>query len=117
MIEQIRNKFPYVFLVMISAVIVFLYFTFVKLLIIDMDPWPSFVMALFLIVYHIFVILLIWSLIMTIKKDPGLVPIHWVSILSFRDSQCSKELKSTVSSAMYLSPNAPITVQHVIDAF
>jgi hypothetical protein len=64
---------------MICVVIVFIYLTFVKLLIIDINPWNSVPTTIFLIIYHIFVILLIWSLTMTIKKDPGLVPIHWVN--------------------------------------
>jgi hypothetical protein len=64
---------------MICVVIVFIYLTFVKLLIIDINPWNSVLSTIFLIIYHIFVILLIWSLTMTIKKDPGLVPIHWVN--------------------------------------
>jgi len=58
-----------------------LYFTFIKLLVIDLQPWPPIPMIAFIIVYHVFLILLIWSLIMTIKKDPGLVPIHWVIFL------------------------------------
>ena len=56
----------------------FIYFCIVKLLVIDMHPWESGSAIAFLIIYHIVFVLLVWSIVQTIRIDPGRVPLQWV---------------------------------------
>jgi uncharacterized membrane protein YjfL (UPF0719 family) len=56
----------------------FIYFSFIKLLVLDIHPWGETATVIFLIVYHIIFLLLVWSMIEAIRKDPGKVPSQWV---------------------------------------
>lgn len=73
-----RRRFPYGFLIIISLIMVYLYICFVWLMIVDLSHWNKGVLITFLIIYHIIFILLLWSMISTIKTDPGKVPVRWV---------------------------------------
>jgi len=77
--EDLRKKFPYFFLVMISLILIFIYICFVKLLVIDLHPFGNVLTVIFIVVYHIVLILLVWSIIEAIRRDPGKVPIQWVN--------------------------------------
>lgn len=76
--EDLRKKFPYFFLIIISLILIFIYVCFFKLLVLDLHPFASVPTIIFIIVYHIVVLLLIWSIIEAIRRDPGKVPIQWV---------------------------------------
>lgn len=76
--EECRKKYPNLFLIIISAIIVFIYFCIVFLLTLSIRPFSNFGTALFLIVYNLIFILLIWSMVQTIRTDPGRVPLQWV---------------------------------------
>ena len=60
----------------IGVVIVILlnWFVFVFMFMLDLKPAPY---IIFLIIFHVFFILLIWSMIRSIFSDPGRVPIYW----------------------------------------
>lgn len=75
--EDLRKKCPYSFLIIIVAIIVFIYFCVVKLLILDIHPWSDTSTAVFLIFYNLIFVLLLWSIVQTIRTDPGRVPIQW----------------------------------------
>jgi len=76
--EQCRKSCPYLFLIIISVIIVFLYICIVKLLLLDLHPWSSLGTIIFLVIYNIIFLLLLWSIIQTIRTDPGRVPLQWV---------------------------------------
>lgn len=84
--EDLRKKCPYSFLIIIIAIIVFIYFCVVKLLILDIHPWSDAGTTVFLIFYNFIFVLLLWSIVQTIRTDPGRVPIQWVPPSSPRDS-------------------------------
>lgn len=75
--EDLRKKCPYSFLIIIVAIIIFIYFCVIKLLILDIHPWSDTSTAVFLIFYNLIFVLLAWSIIQTIRTDPGRVPIQW----------------------------------------
>lgn len=50
------------------------YFIYVYEYMINLKPAPY---MIFLIVFHIFFIMLVWSMIKAIGGDPGRVPIYW----------------------------------------
>ena len=79
--EECRKKHPYLFLIVITGIIVFIYFAIVVLLVLDIHPWSNLGAAIFLIVYNIIFILLVWSIVQTIRTDPGRVPLQWVSMI------------------------------------
>lgn len=84
--EECRKKTPYLFLIIISIIIIFIYFCIVKLLVLDIHPWTSFGTVFFLVVYNLIFLLLVWSMVQTIRTDPGRVPIQWVLPSSLRAS-------------------------------
>jgi hypothetical protein len=47
-------------------------------MVIDISSWNTLSLVMFLTVYHISLLMLIWSLISTIRTDPGKVPHQWV---------------------------------------
>lgn len=49
-------------------------------MLIDLSNWNKVTLVIFLIIYHIIFVLLLWSIISTIRTDPGKVPVQWVSI-------------------------------------
>ena len=77
--EELRKKCPYFFLIIISLIIGFIYFCVVVLLVSGIRPWNDGSTGFFLVVYHLVFILLLWSMVQTIRTDPGRVPIQWVS--------------------------------------
>ena len=114
--EECRKKFPYLFLIIIVIIIIFIYFCIVKLLIFDVRPWSNPAIIAFLILYNLIFILLIWSMVQTIRTDPGRVPIQWVNQLIRRDLGCPILLVSIVSSVMFISHNVPIIVHPAVVA-
>lgn len=58
----------------VSCFIAFNYYVFVFLYMLGLKPAPY---AVFLIVFHVFFLLLIWSMIKSVLGDPGRVPIYW----------------------------------------
>ena len=86
--EECRKKYPYIFLIIIIAIIIFIYFCIVKLLVLDIHPWTPVGTIVFLIIYNVIFILLIWSIVQTIKTDPGRVPIQWVCLVLCRALDC-----------------------------
>lgn len=50
-------------------------------MLIDLSNWNKVTLVIFLIIYHIIFVLLLWSIISTIRTDPGKVPVQWVTIL------------------------------------
>jgi hypothetical protein len=76
--EDLRKKFPYFFLVMISLILIFIYVCFVKLLVLDLHPFPDVFTVIFIVFYHLVIVLLVWSIVEAIRRDPGKVPIQWV---------------------------------------
>lgn len=93
--EECRKKHPYLFLIIITAIIVFIYFCVVVLLVLDIRPWTNVGTAFFLIVYNLIFILLIWSMVQTIRTDPGRVPLQWVPLSLFRALGCRTPRGST----------------------
>ena len=84
--EDLRKKCPYAFVIIIAAIIIFIYICVVKLLLLDIHPWSNGGTAVFLIIYNIIFLLLIWSIVQTIRTDPGRVPLQWVDSMLFRVS-------------------------------
>lgn len=78
MIEDLRRKMPYCFLIIIIIIIIALYIAFVVLLQLIIKPWPLPLTIVYLIIYHIVLFLLLWSLIQAFRRDPGRVPNQWV---------------------------------------
>ena len=58
----------------VLVVILLNWFVFVFMFMLDLKPKPYIV---FLIVFHVFFILLVWSMARSILSDPGRVPIYW----------------------------------------
>ena len=67
-------------------IIVFLYVCIVKLLVLDLHPWSPVATVIFLVLYNIIFILLLWSMVQTIRTDPGRVPLQWVRRCRLRGS-------------------------------
>jgi hypothetical protein len=57
---------------------IFITFSFAKLLVIDIHPFGDMGTTVFLIVYAIVFLLLAWSITQAIRRDPGKVPLQWV---------------------------------------
>lgn len=105
--EELRKKCPYFFLIIISAIIIFIYFCVVKLLVLDIHPWGAGSTGFFLVLYHLIFVLLLWSIIQTIRTDPGRVPIQWVSHHLLRASAYKILPESTVSYVTSINLNGP----------
>ena len=114
--EECRKKHPYLFLIIIIGIIVFIYFCVVVLLVLDIHPWSNFGTALFLIVYNLIFILLIWSMVQTIRTDPGRVPLQWVPLFLVRVLDCRIPPGSTASFAMSTNHNVRTTAHPAVDA-
>jgi hypothetical protein len=84
--EDLRKKCPYSFLIIILAIIIFIYLCIAKFLLLDIHPWGNGVTTIFLVFYNIIFVLLLWSIVQTIRIDPGRVPIQWVRQKRCRDS-------------------------------
>lgn len=61
-------------------------FSFVKLLVLDIHPWGNTATAIFLVIYAIVFVLLTWSIVQSIRRDPGKVPLQWVLVVISRGS-------------------------------
>lgn len=94
--EEIRKKFPFVFLFIISLLIIIIAFSFIKLLAIDLHPWGDIPTTIFLVVYGLVFLLLVWSITQAIRRDPGKVPLQWVISIAFRVSRWRVKAKNIV---------------------
>jgi hypothetical protein len=50
-------------------------------MVIDISKWNIVSLTIFMIIYHVILVLLLWSIVMTMSTDPGKVPVQWVRIL------------------------------------
>lgn len=64
----------------------FLYVCIVILLVLGLRPWSPPATVIFLALYNIIFIFLLWSMVQTIRTDPGRVPLQWVRTARFRGS-------------------------------
>ena len=83
--EEIRKKYPYFFLIIIALIIVYIYVSFQIILVLKLHPWANAPTYIFMIIANIIFILLVWSIIMALSKDPGKVPLQWVLLKLCRD--------------------------------
>ena len=58
----------------VSCFIAFNYFVFVFQYMLELKPGPY---PVLLIIFHLFFLLLLWSMVRAILGDPGRVPIYW----------------------------------------
>jgi hypothetical protein len=47
-------------------------------MVIDLSKWNQVGLIIFMLIYHCNVIMLLWSIVMTMSTDPGKVPVQWV---------------------------------------
>lgn len=76
-----QKSFPWIYLTMIVLVMIGLYLIIVPLLLFHYHPFSPFPLVIFIIIYHLALFLLIWSMVETIRIDSGRVPIKWVYII------------------------------------
>ena len=72
MIEELRRKCPYLFLIIIVFVLIFEYFVHLKLVWLDLNPSctsalisATFGIVVYLLIYHALLFMLLWSLVKT----------------------------------------------------
>ena len=70
----------------ITLIIIFIYFCIIFLLAINIHPWSNLGTIVFIVIYNLIFLLLAWSIVQTIRTDPGRVPIQWVPPFLFRVS-------------------------------
>ncbi|EGR32804.1 hypothetical protein IMG5_070030, partial [Ichthyophthirius multifiliis] len=75
-IQKIKKLQQYAFVYLIIGIIIFIYFTNLKLIWIDRKP-SSFLKIFYLIIFNFFAFMLFWSLLTTMFTDPGRVPLYW----------------------------------------
>jgi hypothetical protein len=78
MIESIRKKVPFSFVIVILVIIVFEYFVNLKLVWLDHKPSSTAGIVIYLAVYHLCLFMLLWSMFKSMLSEPGKVPTFWV---------------------------------------
>lgn len=69
---------PYSFVIVILLILVFEYFVNLKLVWLDHRPSSTAGIVIYLIVYHLSLFMLLWSLFKSMMSEPGKVPTYWV---------------------------------------